>query len=145
MTNIVEILVRCTLIVIGYAAAALAAGAVLGIAVIGVHSGDLAEARPAFLFTLGMTSVMIGYWAFLPAMAIILLGEVLRKRDWLFYAIGGGMGGLAMLAWREGWAGDIEFALAVVASGIAGGWAYWLIAGRSAALWQPTSRPPSGS
>ncbi len=140
MTRIFAILIRTAWIVLGYAAAAFAAGTVLAIAVLGLHAADLAEARPAFLFTLLMAGLMAGYWAFLPAIAVIAIGEFLQRRDWLFYSLGGGIGALFLLAWRENWASETEFALAAVAAGLAGGWAYWLVAGRKA-----ISSPPSGS
>ncbi len=146
MTQIFRILLRSAAILAGYSGAILAAAAVFLIATIGLEAGDLTQSRPAFLFILFTTGAMIGYWAFLPAAAIVVLGEGLRRRDWLFYAIAGGIAALLMVTWRGGETGLLP---AAAAAGLAGGWTYWLIAGRSAALWRqagrPTSPPPSES
>ena len=34
-------------------------------------------------------ALFIAYFAFIPAIPAILLGEILGKRDWLFYALAG--------------------------------------------------------
>jgi hypothetical protein len=73
-----------------------------------------------------------------PALAVIIIGEVARIRSWLYYMIGGGvaLGAIPLLA-LLGTTGTLGFALATLCqvfatAGFAGGLVYWLIAGRSA-------------
>jgi len=74
----------------------------------------------------------------LPALAVVIVGEVARIRSWLYYMIGGGLSlGLLPLVARAG-APDLmtlpPTALwqVLATAGFAGGLVYWLIAGRSA-------------
>jgi hypothetical protein len=74
----------------------------------------------------------------IPALVLVIVGEVARIRSWLYYMIGGGIAlGLLPVATLAG-TPDIS-ALPPAAlwqvlatSGFAGGLVYWLLAGRSA-------------
>src|SRR5690606_343195 len=97
-----------------------------------------------------LLAALFGYHAFPPAMGFILLAEFAGFRDWLFHALAGaGVAAVAMgLAWRE-WFGhpggaDTALALGLVACGMVGGIAYWLVAGRSSGLWLRRSDAPDG-
>jgi hypothetical protein len=81
--------------------------------------------------------------ALLPALIAIGVLEVLRKRDWLYFGIGGlvigaATGAIAM----NGSPGDaVAWPLAVSAvAGAVGGSVYWLITGRSSGSWLPSER-----
>lgn len=74
----------------------------------------------------------------IPALAIVIIGEVARIRSMLYYVLGGGLALVAVpLLARFGEAGGISALPTTVwqvfaTAGFAGGWIYWLIAGRSA-------------
>ena len=74
----------------------------------------------------------------LPALAVILIGEVARIRSWLFYVLGGGAA-LASIPLLTVIKGGVVAALPAAAlwqvlatAGFAGGLIYWMIAGRGA-------------
>lgn len=155
MSRFLLILARFTMIVIGYFGASVTASLFMNVAIAGFTDftfTDVADvADTGLLLSVAAGSLFIGYFAFIPAMAAIIIGEITGKRDWLFYAIGGAVCGAVVVTLF--WVGDAEsalepaYALTVVAAGIAGSWVYWLIAGRNAGSWRrrPTSSRPSGS
>ena len=158
---------RFAVILAGYAVAALAASAFLHLLVLGAAGLQPGEAPPVFLrslaFSIPFTALFVSYFAFLPAGAAILAGEVLGLRNWLFYALAGAAAGfaVAMLFRQSPMVGGIaepalatpRFVASLIGCGIVGGLAYWLCAGRSAGSWLmidrngggPTSSGPSGS
>jgi hypothetical protein len=80
--------------------------------------------------------------ALLPALALVLIGEVARIRSWLYYLVGGGAA-LAVIpllsAINGGVTGGLNAAVSTAAlwqvlatAGFAGGFVYWLLAGRNA-------------
>lgn len=88
------------------------------------------------LFTTG-TALLAGL-TLLPAVAVVIIGEVARIRSWLYYMVGGGisLGVLPLLArfgTPETFAAPPAALWQVLATaGFAGGIIYWLLAGRSA-------------
>lgn len=74
----------------------------------------------------------------IPALAVIIIGEVGRIRSWLYYLIGGGLAlacapFLSQLGAGEAMAMPASTVWQVLATaGFAGGSVYWLIAGRNA-------------
>lgn len=74
----------------------------------------------------------------LPAIALVIIGEVARIRSWLYYLVGGGLAlaSIPLLARM----GDLASATAppatlwqvLATAGFAGGLVYWLLAGRNA-------------
>lgn len=73
-----------------------------------------------------------------PALAVIIIGEVARIRSMLYYVLGGGLAVVAVpLLARLGEAGTISTLPSTVwqvfaTAGFAGGWVYWMLAGRNA-------------
>ena len=73
-----------------------------------------------------------------PALAVILIGEVAGIRSWLYYVLGGGAALASiplMTALNSGVVSAIPLAAAwqvLATAGFAGGLMYWLIAGRNA-------------
>ena len=74
----------------------------------------------------------------LPAIAVVIVGEVARIRSALYYVLGGGLAlvSIPLLA-RYGMAGGADTSSAAVwqvmaTAGFAGGFVYWLLAGRRA-------------
>lgn len=151
MATVLASLLRFAAILAGYCAAALAASAflhVLFFAATGFEPHEApAYAMSSFVFSIPFVALFVAYFGFIPAIAVVLVGEVLGRRDWLYHAIGGGVVAGAFLAFVHG-AADPDFevagprmAAAVIGSGIVGGLAYWLVAGRGAGSWRDRSRP----
>jgi hypothetical protein len=74
----------------------------------------------------------------IPAIGVVIVGEVARIRSWLYYMIGGGLALAAIpLLSRLDSAGAAGLANATVwqifaTAGFVGGLVYWLVAGRNA-------------
>ncbi|MEP9387305.1 hypothetical protein [Mesorhizobium sp. KR9-304] len=164
MNRVLTYLGRFFIIIAGYSVASLAASAFLVVVVI-ASAGSAAEELPAmlagsYIFVIPFVALFVAYFAFVPSAPAILLAEILGKRDWLFYAIAGGIVAVVVLGffWRaadgmyevsEGLdlvsqpAGrrsaitDSSLALLVVGAGMCGGIGYWLVAGRTAGSWRP--------
>jgi hypothetical protein len=153
---------RFAVILIGYVAAALAASAFLHLLFLGSAGVRPDEAHAVVMgslfFSIPFTALFIGYFAFLPSVAAILIGEVFGQRSWLFHALAGAAVGLAVVAlfWQSsiwpdsGYQTGIEpaystsrFVGLIVGSGIVGGLAYWLCAGRFAGNWRSAGEPDS--
>jgi hypothetical protein len=165
VTSILVYLFRFAVIILGYAVAALAASAFLNLLSIGAvdwRPDEMPWVAGSVLFTIPVVALVVGYFAFIPAVPAILLAEVLGKRDWLFYAIAGAMVAAVVVGflWQSSWplpdnaypgqglapvhpaVGDAGFVLMVIGSGIVGGVAYWLTAGRWAGGWRNSPAPP---
>ena len=73
-----------------------------------------------------------------PALAVVIVGEVARIRSSLYYILGGGLALVAIpLIARFGETSTLTLPSTVVwqvfaTAGFAGGWVYWLLAGRNA-------------
>lgn len=97
----------------------------------------------------GLSAAFFSIYAMLPAMLIIALAEGFRLRSIFFYALAGAA---LTLGLAYGW--DLRMLHSqddilggrgpeiVAAAGIAGGFVYWALAGRSAGAWR---RPAPGS
>lgn len=154
MSRILTYIGRFAVIVIGYGVAALAASGFLHLLALGAVGLQPSEAPPFITGTLYVSvpfvALFVGYFAFSPAAVAILVGELSGQRNWLFYALAGGAVGLAVfvLFWQvpaigldsgtgaEGTITTPRILSSLVGSGIVGGIAYWLCAGRSAGNWR---------
>jgi hypothetical protein len=99
---------------------------------------------PLLFLALSLTALAM----MLPGMLGIAVAEIIAIRTWLYYAAIGGLA--AWIGWtmledvRKAYEFFREPTL-VVAAGIAGGIAYWAVAGWSAGFWKPvfaSNRPP---
>ena len=85
----------------------------------------------------------------LPASIGILISEAFAIRSWIFHVLNGIVS--AWLGWQlfgsaTGSGVPLDQPLVVIAAGIAGGFAYWAVAGFSAGFYKPIFRrnpPPS--
>jgi hypothetical protein len=70
----------------------------------------------------------------LPALLVIVVGEVLRLRSLLFYVVGGGLAvaALPLVASPAGTGFNLQALAGFATAGFAGGIVYWLLAGRRA-------------
>ncbi len=102
--------------------------------------GQEADSIQAMLELLGQAHLLISGLTILPALLLIILGEVGRIRSSLYYIIGGGLAlaSVPVLAriGQGGGAAEMLPATAVwqvfATAGFLGGWVYWLLAGRKA-------------
>jgi hypothetical protein len=153
MNRVVAYLLRCAVILCGYVVASLAASAFLHV-IFFAWAGFEPKDAPvltmgSFVFSIPFVALFVAYFAFIPSAAVILVAEVLAKRDWLFYAIGGGIVAAIFLGFLHQ-AADPDFEvtgagpmLAVVGGGIVGGFFYWLSAGRWAGVGYGRKGPPA--
>ncbi|WP_027146212.1 hypothetical protein [Mesorhizobium sp. WSM3626] len=160
MNRLVAYIVRFAVILFGYAVASLGASAFLNILFLASLGYALAQAHPAaaasLYFSIPFVALFVAYFGFMPAAIIILIAEILGRRDWLFYALAGALVAGVFLGLVDN-IRDSAFAvtetsaiMAVLGGGMVGGIFYWLSAGRWAGSWwkdekAPTSPGPSGS
>jgi hypothetical protein len=147
MDNFGRFLLRFVLVPFGYLAAVVA-----GTLVIVLGSWKLGQmpdpegppfAMLAAAFAAPVLLVMLISMMWLPAGIGILIAEGFAIRSWIFHALNGAV--TAWIGWSLfGYLDDTHTAindpLAITAAGLAGGFAYWLIAGWSAGFWKPVFR-----
>ncbi|MDP3897380.1 MAG: hypothetical protein Q8Q62_11965 [Mesorhizobium sp.] len=156
MNRLLVYLGRLFLILLAYAMAAVAASAFIHLMWLGAL-GWTAEEAPwialgSIVFSIPLVALFIAYFAFLPAVVAIGVGEVLGARDWLFYAIGGAVAATTVIAlfWYSGPEpisfgdgsplpeirrepfDDPRFVMVIVGAGLVAGLIYWALAGRFA-------------
>lgn len=142
------VIFRFFVVMFAFGLACLAAAAVLvfGAATPALPSPQDWPILTIFAFTV---SAFIAAFAFVPAIVVILVTEAFGLRSILLYAIAGGLVGLfcgytlgfvePMPQFRLDRPLNTNFEL-LAAAGIAAGFIYWLIAGRTAGSWRyPTA------
>jgi hypothetical protein len=86
-------------------------------------------------------ALFVAYFAFMPAAVVILISEILSRRDWLFYALSGAVVAAVFLGFvHQNVDSDLTepgAIAAVIGCGMVGGIFYWLSAGRWAGSWWP--------
>lgn len=89
---------------------------------------------------LDQTTILLSSLTVIPALIVVIVGEIARIRSSLYYIIGGGLAlALVPVLARFGQAGVITDTLPAApvwqvfaTAGFLGGWVYWLLAGRRA-------------
>lgn len=151
MGRFVYLVFRLFVILIGYGFASLVASAMLHVLVLPVVGLTPEETRAAvassFLFSVPFIALFVAYFAFFPSVAAIVVGEIMGATSWLFYALSGGVAAFIITGfiWTHAdetnqAVGDPRFAAVMLAAGLIGGIAYWLVAGRSAGGWRLPAR-----
>ena len=164
MSRVFVYLGRFALILAGYAIASLAASAFIHLLFLGSQHWEPGQipaiVTGSLVFSIPFVALFVAYFAFIPTVPVVLLAEVLGKRDWLFYALGGTVVAVAVLGmfWlaSEPIASGLDlgngqravdpairdprFAAFLTGGGIVGGIAYWIVAGRFAGHWQARVR-----
>lgn len=147
-----RLILRFILIPLGYFAAVVVATLVIVIGSwklgpVAVTSDPDAQviAVFGFVFVMPILLVILLSLMWLPAAIGILISEGFAIRSWMFHAGNGAVS--AWIGWSLfGYIGDsripLNRPLAVIAAGLAGGLAYWAIAGWSAGFWRPVFRRP---
>jgi hypothetical protein len=146
MNRVVAYLFRFAAIIAGFAVASLAASAFLNVLMLGALGfigGETSQAAESLVFSVPFVALFVAYFAFIPSVFAILIGEILAKRDWLFHAMAGAVVSLVIIGFMRGAtetgneaAVDTNFVLALIAAGMCGGIGYWLVAGRTAGNWR---------
>jgi hypothetical protein len=152
MDNVGRLLLRFILIPVGYFAAAVAGTLVIvlgswKLGPVAVTSDPDAQAVAVFgfVFAAPILLVLLLSTMWLPASIGVLISEAFAIRAWMFHAANGAVS--AWIAWSMfGYIDDtripINQPVAIIAAGLAGGFAYWAIAGWSAGFWKPVFRGP---
>jgi len=140
------VLVRIAMIVLAYILACLAASLILTIGTLTPEWDDLTALGMGSLAVWAVVMVgaaVIGGIAMMPALLVIALTEGLAWRSSLIYAALGGVLAMSLSYGLDfaGYSGDPASPLAherevLAAAGIAGGFVYWLFAGRKAGAWK---------
>ena len=153
MDSLGRLILRFLLVPLGYFAAVL-----VGALVILIGSWRLGQfavtsdpdaptvAVFGFVFAAPVLVVILLSVMWLPGAIGILLSEGLAIRSWMFHAGNGALS--AWIGWNLfGFIDDsrvpLNRPLAVIAAGLAGGLAYWAVAGWSAGFWKPVYRAPA--
>lgn len=154
MDSLARFVLRLLVVPLGGAAAITAAIAVLLVA----HWGELAtlaqadpEAQGAWLIAFVLAGPMLAFLlsltaasALLPAVIGALIAEAFAIRSWIFHAANGGLA--AWIGWSlmQDVQSQYRFLTEpriMVAAGLAGGFAYWVVAGWTAGFWKPVFGP----
>lgn len=121
------------------AAAALFVLVTLGLETIthAVHNLDEADTVSAAHDLFWQGTLIASGATLLPALAVVIVGEVARIRSWLYYMVGGGAALAAIPLFASVDPGTMTYALPALwqvfaTAGFAGGLVYWLLAGRNA-------------
>jgi hypothetical protein len=156
MENLIRLLMRCLLVPLGFTAAALAGSVVVVVGswqLIDVARGGGPGGPDALVFG-ALRSLFLLFFVvvtvLLPASVGILISEAFAIRSWMFHVSNGAVS--AWLGWQlygaaASRAMPPDEPLVVVAAGIAGGFAYWVVAGFTAGFYKPVfqSKPPTVS
>ncbi len=148
MDNVGRLLLRFVLVPLGYLVAVMAGTLVIlfgswKLGQAAVDPNAQAIAIFGFVFAAPVLLVLLLSMMWLPARIGVLISEAFAIRSWMFHAGNGAVS--AWIGWSLfGYVDDshipINEPLAVIAAGLAGGFAYWLIAGWSAGFWKPVFR-----
>jgi hypothetical protein len=156
MENFIRFLMRFLLVPLGYCAASIAGTLVVlvgswGLLDMATSGHPDGPAYALFAAVVGGSFLLIFVVAFmlLPASIGILISEAFAIRSWVFHVLNGIVS--AWLGWQlfgSAFGSQLsppsERPLIVIAAGIAGGFAYWAVAGFSAGFYKPIFRrnPP---
>lgn len=152
MSDILRLIVRMFAVALGFFSACLAAGlayAFLARLVVPEDFGRFSELELTVTLVIGVFGVasLFARAVLLPAFAVIAVFEFWRRRDWLSYALAGGIIALAASGMplttptSTGAAAEPSWMLAIhTACGIIGASVYWLLTGRNAGRWLPSER-----
>ena len=144
---------RIIVIAVALIVASMVAGITLAVGIIAPDwpwlDSDPVERVMFFVVSFFATS-FIGATAFVPALLLIVVAEIMRLRRLLYYAAAGAVVGLTSY-----YGSNVELRLEnttdvspafhplqlAAAAGIIGGLAYWLLAGRNAGRWREPAQP----
>ena len=153
MDAVLRLLARLILVPFGYFIAVTVASGVLVLGSWKTGSMMLSEnpdtATAGFFAALVAGPVMfvvIASTMWLPASVGILISEAFAIRSWIFHALNGAISG--WVGWQtfapiDQSAAPMNETTFIFGAGLAGGFAYWAVAGWSAGFWKPVFRRPA--
>ncbi|HEX2840823.1 hypothetical protein [Hyphomicrobium sp.] len=102
-----------------------------------IHRLDEADTISAAFDVAWQGSIIASGATLIPALLVVIVGEVARIRSWLFYLVGGGVSLAIIPLLAQVDPGTMTYALPALwhvfaTAGFAGGFVYWLLAGRNA-------------
>ncbi len=140
------VLVRILVVILAYVLACIAASIILTIGTLSPEWDDLTAAglqTAAVWVVVVVGAGAIAAIAMVPSLLVIALAEGFAWRSILIYGALGAVLALALSSGLDfaGYVGDPDSVLArerevLAAAGIAGGFVYWLFAGRKAGFWK---------
>jgi hypothetical protein len=150
MDSLLRFLLRLLLVPLG---ALVATGVAVTVLIVAHHNAltVLAQADPeaqqywfwAFVMAgpvLLMMASLMAVYVLLPAALGVLVSELFAVRSWIYHTANGGVAmwiGWSLMADLRGEYRAFGDPTVLIAAGLAGGLAYWLIAGWSAGFWKP--------
>jgi hypothetical protein len=150
MGNLIRLLLRFILVPLGYCAAAIAGtlvfvGASMHLVdvALGGHPDGPIHALSALILGGWIVGIFAIAYMALPASVGILISEAFAIRSWVYHALNGVAAAWVGFQVYEGSAGrglQLDQPLVIAAAGLAGGFAYWAVAGFSAGFWKPVFR-----
>jgi len=158
MDALLRLLLRFILVPLGYLAAVIAGSCVILLGswrfaemLVSQNPDVFATGVLGFALAGPVLFVMLFSVMWLPGAVGILIAEAFAIRSWIFHALNGAIS--AWLGWQTFAAFDqsgepVNQATFVFGAGLAGGFAYWAVAGWNAGFWKPVFRqrtlpPPS--
>jgi hypothetical protein len=154
METLARFLLRLLLVPLGAAAAITVAMTVMVVAhrhaIVALANADpdaqgdwllaFVFAGPILAILMSMTLVVTA----MPAAVGVLVAEAFAIRSWIFHALNGGLS--AWIGWSIMQDAQDQYRFlteprVMVAAGLAGGLAYWLVAGWTAGFWKPVFGP----
>jgi hypothetical protein len=102
-----------------------------------MHNLDGADTVSAAFDVAWQGTIIASGATLIPALLVVVVGEVVRIRSWLYYMIGGGVALAIIPLLARVDPGTMTYALPALwhvfaTAGFAGGIVYWLLAGRNA-------------
>ncbi|MFG1360331.1 hypothetical protein [Xanthobacter pseudotagetidis] len=150
MDDLARLLLRFLLVPLGYLAAVIAGACVIlvgewriGTLFTAADPGEQAMGVMIAIVTSVTVLVLLLMVMWLVAAVGILFSEAFAVRSWMFHAANGVVSawiGAQLFAPSDGSAAVTSDPFYVVAAGLAGGLAYWLVAGSSAGFYKPILR-----
>jgi hypothetical protein len=152
MESFVRLLLRFILVPLGYTVAVTVGACVLVIgswqtgSMMLSHDPDVATAGVFGALIAGpIMFVMLASTMWMPSSVGILISEAFAIRSWIFHALNGAISGWIgwqMFAPIDQSGTPMNETTFIFGAGLAGGFAYWAIAGWSAGFWKPVFRRP---
>ena len=159
MDALLRLLLRFILVPLGYLAAVIAGSCVILLGswrfaemLVSQNPDVFATGVLGFALAGPVLFVMLFSVMWLPGAVGILIAEAFAIRSWIFHALNGAIA--AWLGWQTFAAFDqsgepVNQTTFVFGAGLAGGFAYWAVAGWNAGFWKPVFRqrtlpPPPG-
>ncbi|MDF2995352.1 MAG: hypothetical protein K0R27_989 [Xanthobacteraceae bacterium] len=147
---ILRLLLRVLIVPLGYVCGMLATMAVvvigywqIGNLLAGVDEIELFSILDAMMTAMmALTAVVTTMW--LIASIGILFAECFAVRSWIFHTANGAISawlGAQLFTPYDGTQVPFDGDFYIIAAGLAGGLAYWLVAGWSAGFWKPVASP----